>query len=171
MSEIPSRKMTRGVTVLALTTGTASLRMQVCVPPSSGSQVCFLAPFMVSPEQSACRVGRSSATSHDSVTRAEMREDSKIAGTVLTVVTVWWAGCGGSIRCHHWMCREIFSRSGLAALWVSEPPECFCSTLPPYLNISCPISSGSRVQVVTVLSQHFLEACLPALLDAYVDNE
>lgn len=59
MSEIPSRKMTRGVIVLALSTGTASLRMPVCALPSSGSQVCFLAPneasaFMVSPQQSAC---------------------------------------------------------------------------------------------------------------------
>lgn len=101
MSEIPSRKMARGVIVLALPTESASLRMLVSVPPSSGSQVCFLAPneasaSMVSPQQSACRVGRSYATDHDSVTRAEMREDPEIAGKVLTGVTLWWAGCGGS---------------------------------------------------------------------------
>lgn len=135
MSEIPSRKMTRGVTVLALTTGPQAPGCRsVCLHPQ-GHRCMLSSPFMVSPEQSACRVGRSSAISHDSVTRAEMREDSGLLGRCWR----WWR-CGGlgggSIRCHHWMCREIFSRSGLAALWVSEPPECFstlCSPLPEYL--------------------------------------
>ena len=67
---------------------------------------------------------------------------------------------------HHSMCTEIFSLSGL-----SEPPESFRSIPPPYPNISSPVSSGSRVRVVTILSHHFLEAGLPALVGAYVDNE
>lgn len=100
MSEIPSRKMTRGVIVLALPTESTSLRMPVSASILRVTGM-FLAPneasaFLVSPQQSACRVGRSYATDHDSVTRAEMREDPEIAGKVLTGVTLWWAGYGGS---------------------------------------------------------------------------
>lgn len=163
MSETPSRKMTHGVTVLALTAGTASLRMWVCAPPSSGSQVCFLAPFMVSPQQSAGRVGRSYATSHDSVTRAEMREDSKIAGTMLTVVTVWWAGCGGSIRRHHSMCTEdLFTVRPCSpvGVWASGVFLQHSSPLPEYLlSYLLWQQSASGHRSLTALSRS-LPACI-----------